>query len=51
MAYKSTSEGSMKLARWAATGLGIGVVSGFMGGLLRTRPAAEPAPRTPLRKV
>jgi hypothetical protein len=31
----------MKLVRWTATGLGLGVFSGFMGGLLRSRSATE----------
>jgi hypothetical protein len=41
----------MKFVRWAATGLGVGVFSGFMGGLLRSRAVAETAPRPSLPKV
>jgi len=44
MAYMSTPEDLMKFVRWAATGLGVGVFSGFMGGLLRSRAIAESAP-------
>jgi hypothetical protein len=41
----------MKFVRWAATGLGVGVVSGFMGGLLRARAAGSEVPQPPLRKA
>ena len=41
----------MKLARWAATGIGFGVFGGFLGGLLRSRTGADPARRPSLRKA
>jgi hypothetical protein len=41
----------MKLVRWTATGIGLGVFSGFMGGLLRSRSVSDPALRSYLRKA
>jgi hypothetical protein len=51
MAYLSTPEDLMKFVRWAATGLGVGVFSGFMGGLLRSRSIGQSTPPSSLPRA
>jgi hypothetical protein len=41
----------MKLTRWLGMGLGLGVLGGFVGALLKTSESMQPVPVTPGRRV